>query len=47
MLSPEVQVHRQKSATWDTGARAEAKPIHWSPGVKSRLFGKDPDAEKD
>ena len=29
-----------------TDAEAEA-PIHWPPGVKSQLIGKDPDDEKE
>ena len=48
MQSPEIQAHRQESATSDIGARAEAEPsIHWPPDVKIRLFGKHSDVEKD
>ena len=44
-----LQVNTIEQETWisraQTDAEAEA-PILWPADVKSRLFGKDPDAEK-
>ena len=43
-------VHLKGNQSWMLIRRADAEaatPIFWPPGVKSRLFGKDPNAGKD